>query len=104
MKRLYYSFAYIFLLGIPAYFFYSSDRIDLGSLVLTIIIVFIIGSVFDIWAVRQGRKDRFFIWQYNEKSIIGLKIRGVPIEDYILFLVLTPIFIISLYTLILNSI
>ena len=67
MKKIYYTLAYLFLLGIPSYILYDSKR------------------------------DKFFVWQYNEKSILGLKIRGVPIEDYVLFLILTPIFIIALY-------
>jgi len=53
--------------------------------------------VFDIWAVRQSYGDRFFIWEYNSRSIIGYKVFGVPVEDFIFFLVLTPVFIISIY-------
>ncbi len=97
MKKLYYTLAYIILLGVPSYFLYDSSRINTKALAITIILVFIVGIIFDTWAVRHGKKDKFFVWQYNEGAIIGLKIYGVPVEDYFLFFILTPIFIISLY-------
>lgn len=100
MKRLYYSFAYLFLLGLPAgilIFFFLRNNINYKALFGVIIITLIVGGVFDIWAVRQSKNDKFFIWEYNSKSIIGFKIFGVPIEDYVFFLVLTPFFIISFY-------
>jgi len=99
MKRLLYSFAYLILLGLPAgvLVYLLKDNIDYGAVLLVIIITLIIGGIFDIWAVRQNDNDEFFIWEYNSASIIGFKIFGVPIEDFVFFLVLTPIFIISLY-------
>lgn len=96
-KKYYYTFAYIISLLLPSLFFLRFVRVDFKTMVFTIIMVLIIGGLFDIWAVRQGKRDTFFIWQYNDKSIIGIKFFGVPIEDYILFLFLTPIFIVSLY-------
>ncbi len=99
MQKLYYSLAYLLLLGFPALMLTGivKNHIDFRAVVITTLITIVVGGIFDIWAVRQSRKDKFFIWEYNKQSIIGIKICGVPIEDYVFFLVLTPIFIITLY-------
>ena len=97
MKKLYYTLAYLLLLGLPSWVFLNYVNLNIKVVIITVIVVMIVGASFDIWAVKQGRKDKFFIWEYNKNSIIGVKIFGVPIEDYVFFLILTPIFIISLY-------
>lgn len=99
MQKLYYSLAYLILLGMPAVIvgILVRDSIHVAALFGVTLITLIVGGIFDIWAVRQGKKDKFYIWEYNQESILGLKIFGVPIEDYVFFLVLTPAFIITLY-------
>ncbi|MFA6533374.1 MAG: lycopene cyclase domain-containing protein [Patescibacteria group bacterium] len=99
MNRFLYSLTYLLLLGVPAVFlgYLVKDNIDFSALILLILIVLIVGGIFDIWAVRQGKKDNFFIWEYNSKSILGFKIYGVPVEDFVFFLVLTPCFIVTVY-------
>lgn len=99
MQRFYYSAAYLLLLGVPALMISGviKNHIDFRAVFVTTLLTIMVGGIFDIWAVRQSRKDKFFIWEYNKKSIIGVKVFGVPIEDYVFFLVLTPIFIIALY-------
>ena len=86
-----------FLLGIPAaiLFYFVKEDFNYKALLIVILICLIVGGIFDIWAVKQRRRDKFFIWEYNSKSIIGFKIYGVPIEDFILFLVFTPFFIVT---------
>lgn len=99
ITRFYYSFAYLLLLGLPAFIltYVSREDIDLKAVAVVTTAVLVIGGIFDIWAVRQSKKDSFFIWEYNSRSILGFKLFGVPIEDFIFFLILTPIFIISMY-------
>ncbi len=99
MSRFLYSLAYLILLGIPAVVlgYIVRETIDFRALLLLIFIALIVGGVFDIWAVRQGNKDRFFIWEYNSKSILGFRICGVPVEDFVFFLILTPCFMVVVY-------
>lgn len=106
MKKLYYTFAYLILLGLPASVltYLIRDKIDFNSVILVILIAIVVGGVFEIWAVKQHKNDKFFIWEYNAKSILGFKLLGVPLEDFVFFLVLTPIFIISIYEAIKNII
>lgn len=98
-NRFLYSFAYLVLLGIPSVIltYLLIGEINIKALFIVLLITLSIGGVFDIWATRQGRNDKFFIWEYNPNSILGFKIYGVPVEDYIFFLFLTPVFIISIY-------
>ncbi len=102
MKRLLYSLAYLVLLGLPALLMliYVGYRVDWPALFVTVLLIFGVGGVFDIWATRQSRqsrRDAFFIWEYNSRSILGFKLYGVPIEDFVFFLTLTPLFIVAIY-------
>ncbi|PIS42443.1 MAG: hypothetical protein COT24_03670 [Candidatus Kerfeldbacteria bacterium CG08_land_8_20_14_0_20_40_16] len=78
-------------------FYFVKEDFNYKALLIVILICLIVGGIFDIWAVKQRRRDKFFIWEYNSKSIIGFKIYGVPIEDFILFLVFTPFFIVTVW-------
>lgn len=83
MKRInkfLYSLAYLGLLGIPALImtYLISGDLNGKALVLVLLAAFIVGGIFDIWATRQGKKDKFFVWEYNSNSILGIKICGVP--------------------------
>lgn len=97
--KFFYSIAYLVLLGIPSsvLLYLISGELDKKALFLVLLVTLGVGGVFDIWATRQGEKDRFFIWEYNSNSILGFKFYGVPVEDFIFFLILTPVFIISIY-------
>lgn len=99
MKKYSFVLTYIILMAIPAsiIFFFVYDLINLEALVVVILTSLFIGGILEIWAVRQGRKDKFYIWEYNKKTTLGKKILGVAIEDLILFLILTPIFCIAMW-------
>lgn len=96
MKKYAFTFAYLILLAVPSliWFFIISESINLKALVLVIILSFLVGGILEIWAVKQDKKDKFFIWEYNPKTTLNKKILGVAVEDMFLFLFLTPIFII----------
>ncbi len=66
-------------------------------MLFTIFASIVVGYLVEIWAVRHGKKDRVFVWEYNSRSNLGIKIFDIPIEDSIVFLILTPIFIIYFY-------
>lgn len=90
---------YILLMAIPSVivllFVYRS--IDLKALALVILVAFFIGGILEIWAVKQGRKDKFYIWEYNPRTTLNKKILGVAVEDLVLFLFLTPVFTIAVW-------
>lgn len=97
MRKVYWITVYIALLGIPALILSRIVEINIKSLVITTIASLIVGYIVEIWAVRHGKKDRIFVWDYNSKSNLGIKIFDIPIEDSIVFLILTPIFIVYFY-------
>jgi len=77
--------------------FFVYRSIDLKALVVTILAAFFIGGIFDIWATRQGRKDKFWIWEYNPRTTLNKHFMGMTIEDVTIFLILTPIFTIVVW-------
>lgn len=87
------------MMGIPSMlvFNFVYKLIDLTALLILIFMSLFIGGILEIWAVKQGRGDKFYIWEYNKKTTLDKKILGVAVEDLILFLILTPIFIISMW-------
>lgn len=97
MKKYSYASAYLILMVLPASVlaYLVRDTLELKPLLFVVLFSFFLGGIFDIWAVKQGKKDKFYIWEYSRKTILGYKLFGVPIEDFLLFLVITPILIIS---------
>jgi lycopene cyclase domain-containing protein len=76
--------------------FYLSAYIDLQALVPFIVLVTIIGSIWDVWATRHGKKDRVWLWQFNRKQTIGLRLLGLPIEEYV-FYVASSVYVIFMW-------
>jgi len=99
VKKYSYALAYFILMFLPAsvLVYFVRDTLEFKPLLLVVLFSFLLGGIFDIWAVKQGKKDKFYIWEYNSKTILGYKLFGVPIEDFLLFLVITPILIISVW-------
>ncbi len=77
--------------------YFVADNIDVKTMIVIILISLFVGGILEIWAVKQGRRDKFYIWEYNNRTTLGKKILGVAVEDLILFLILTPIFCISMW-------
>lgn len=80
---------------IVLFFVYRS--LDIKALILVVLASFFIGGILEIWAVKQGKKDKFYIWEYNPKTTLNRKIMGIAVEDITLFLLLTPIFTIAVW-------
>ena len=70
--------------------------IDLKALVPFIVLVTIIGSIWDVWATRHGKKDRIWLWQFNRKQTMGIRFLGLPIEEY-LFYVASSVYVIFMW-------
>jgi lycopene cyclase domain-containing protein len=72
--------------------FILRKRINLKNLGISLLILFIIGVLWDQISVRLG------IWSFSEEKIIG-NFFGIPIEEYIFF-IFVPLLVISVYTLV----
>jgi lycopene cyclase domain-containing protein len=97
MRKLYYALFFLGLLGIPALVLSKFVHLNIRALLLTVIVSLIIGQIVEVWAVRHGKKDKSFVFEYSSKFILGPKIFDIPIEDFIIFLILTPVFLIYFY-------
>lgn len=58
--------------------------------ILIPILFFIVGFVWDTYAVYRGH------WTFEGSGLIGIKIGLLPLEEYLFFLIL-PYFILTLY-------
>lgn len=98
MKRYYYLGTLLLVFGIPTIIagFYLSDFISLTALVPFIISITIVGGIWDIWATKHGKKDRMWIWQFNDKEVMGFYFLGLPIEEY-LFYVVSSVYVIFMW-------
>jgi len=54
------------------------------------LIFFIIGSIWDSFAVARGH------WNFNLDNLLGIRIGYLPLEEYIFFLII-PYFILTLF-------
>lgn len=68
------------------------DKINFKNLFISLIILFIIGIIWDQISVKMG------IWSFSKYKIIG-NLFGIPIEEY-LFMIFVPLLVITIYTLI----
>ena len=73
-----------------------SDEIYLGALLPFIVLVTIIGSIWDIWATRHGKKDRVWLWQFNGRQTLGIRLFGLPVEEY-LFYVASSVYVVFMW-------
>lgn len=76
---------------------FIGKSLDIKALILEVFASLFIGGIFCIWAEKQGKKDKFYIWQYSKRSTLGKKFLGVELEDFVLFLILTPIFCVAMW-------
>ncbi|MDH7507401.1 MAG: lycopene cyclase domain-containing protein [Candidatus Thermoplasmatota archaeon] len=67
--------------------FILKDRINLKNLVISLIVLFIIGLIWDQISVRLG------IWSFSDEKIIG-NLFGIPVEEYIFF-IFVPLLVIT---------
>ena len=98
MKKFYYLGTLIFVFCIPTIFagFYLANFISLAALTPFIICVTIIGSIWDVWATKHGKKDRIWLWQFNRKQTLGFTLLGLPYEEY-LFYTVSSVYVIFMW-------
>lgn len=96
--RFYYITSLLLVFVVPACIlaYFVLDRIPLPSLFIFIIGITVLGSVWDIWATRHGRRDPVWLWQFNFKDTLGIKLFDLPIEEYI-FYVASSVYIIFIW-------
>ncbi|MBI2515167.1 hypothetical protein HYV91_03250 [Candidatus Wolfebacteria bacterium] len=77
----------IFVFVIPALIagYFISERIPLFELIKFIIGITVLGSIYDIWATRHGKRDPVWLWQFNPKDTLGITIFNLPIEEYLFY-------------------
>ena len=87
-RRFYYLLSLIFVFVIPACVagYFAISRIDLWALFTFIAGITVLGSVWDIWATRHGKRDPIWLWQFNFKDTLGVKIFDLPIGEYIFYI------------------
>lgn len=86
----------VFVLPTIAAGFFLSEFISLKTLAPFIFTVTIIGSIWDVWAARLGKHDRVWLWQFNSRNTIRIKLLGLPIEEY-LFYVVSSVYMIFMW-------
>ena len=98
MKKYYYLLSLLFIFVIPTIIagFYIKNINFIKDLIPFVILVTIIGSIWDIWATKHGRKDSAWLWQFNSRQTLGIKIVGLPIEEY-LFYVSSSVYVIFMW-------
>lgn len=80
------------LLLLPALMmlFVQEDSLDYGLLLFLTILLGVTGIACDVWATRQSKKDKMWIWEFSSKTLTGSKLLGHPLEEYFFFIVATP--------------
>ncbi len=87
--RFYYLISLLLVFIIPAgvagYFVLA--RIPMFNLLTFVVSITILGSIWDIWATRHGKKDPIWLWQFNFKDTLGIRLFGLPVEEYVFYVV-----------------
>lgn len=55
------------------------------NLIIFILTIVFLGSIWDIWATHHGKRDSVWLWQFNFRDNLGIKILGLPIEEYLFY-------------------
>lgn len=97
-KKLYYLSSLFFVFIIPAIIcaYFTVDRIPLANLVTFVLGITFLGSLWDIWATKHGKRDQIWLWQFNSRETLGIKILDLPIEEY-LFYVASSLYIVFIW-------
>ena len=88
MKRYYYiiSLLFVFVLPMLVEAYFVADKIFTWDLVAFVTGITILGSIWDIWATRHGKRDPIWLWQFNFRDTIGIKLFDLPIEEYLFYI------------------
>lgn len=98
MRRLYYLGTLVFVFLIPTLVagYLLSGYISFKALLPFVILITVIGSIWDVWATKHGENDRVWLWQFNRRDTLGPRFLGLPIEEYF-FYVLSSVYVIFMW-------
>ena len=100
-RKYYYLLSLFFVFVIPtviaAYFVY--ERIAQEQFWMFVISITLLGSAWDLWATKHGKKDPVWLWTFNHRDTVGLRLMDLPIEEY-LFYAASSIYIVFLWEII----
>ncbi|MBI2474616.1 MAG: lycopene cyclase domain-containing protein [Candidatus Taylorbacteria bacterium] len=98
MKKYHYLLSLLFVFTIPTLILglFAWPIIDMSNLIGFMIGITILGSVWDVWATKHGRIDPAWLWQFNNRETLGIKLFDLPLEEY-LFYVSTSAYIIFIW-------
>jgi len=98
MKKYSYLLSLFFIFIIPSFVagYFVTPYISLKHLLVFIILITLVGSIWDIWATKHGGKDPVWLWSFNHKGTMGLTFLGLPIEEY-LFYIASSIYIVFIW-------
>ncbi len=88
LSRFYYLYSLLFVFTIPVLIqgYFIWPLIDKMNLFTFMIGITIIGSLWDIWACRHGKRDPIWLWQFNKKDTLGITLFDLPIEEYLFYI------------------
>lgn len=98
LNKFYYLASLFFVFVIPTIvtgLFVWKEIIWLNFLIFVVMIT-VIGAVWDIWATRHGKKDKVWLWQFNSNNTLGIKIFDMPVEEY-LFYIFTSLYVVFIW-------
>jgi lycopene cyclase domain-containing protein len=96
--RFYYILSLLFVFVVPASFLAMLvwERIPFINFIFFVASITILGSIWDVWAVRHGKRDKTWLWQFNFRDTLGIKVFDLPIEEY-LFYISSSLYIVLLW-------
>ncbi len=97
-SKFYYLLSLIFVFVIPMIVagLFVWQSIVWQHFLIFVVLITILGAIWDIWATRHGKKDTVWLWQFNIKDTLGIKVFDLPIEEY-LFYISTSLYVIFIW-------
>lgn len=86
----------VFVLPASGAAYFVWDLIPLINLAMFAVAITILGSIWDIWATRHGKRDPIWLWQFNLRDTLGIQLFGIPIEEY-LFYVSSSLYVVFIW-------
>lgn len=88
MQRYYFLLTLAVIFGLPTLVaaIMLRNTVSWPELIPFMVLITVIGSTWDIWSAGRGSKDLVWLWQYKNQETLGYRFLGVPIEEYLFFL------------------
>lgn len=98
MRRFYYLQSLILVFCIPSIIagYFLSGTFSFQQLAVFVLVVTLVGSIWDVWAARHGPKDTVWLWQFHHSQTLGITFLDLPIEEY-LFYVASSVYVVLMW-------